>query len=76
MNFLSKLRTYVMAHWVTILALGGAVWAYAKPTVLNFVHNHPQYSFWTGLVGVVVSFYLKGGGAAMPPEGTDAHTNP
>jgi hypothetical protein len=61
MSFIQKVVAYLKAHWVTILALLTAIWAYAGPTVLDYVHNHPKLSFWYGLVGVIVAFYLKSG---------------
>lgn len=59
MNYVKQAVGYLQSHWVTVLALSTAVWAYAKPTVLNFVTNHPQYSFWFGLVATIVTFYIK-----------------
>jgi len=56
---------YLKSHWVTILALLTAVWTYASPTVLNYVHNHPQLSFWYGLAAVVVTFYIQRNPAAF-----------
>ena len=61
MNFLNAVVAYVKAHWVTIIALAAVIWAYAKPTVIAFVAAHPKTSFWYGLIGVIVSFYMKSG---------------
>jgi hypothetical protein len=59
MDYLKTALAYLKAHWVTVLALAMAVWAYAEPTVVDYVHNHPHLSFWYGLVAVVVAFFLK-----------------
>jgi hypothetical protein len=59
MNFLKTVFAYVKAHWVTVLALGTAVWNYVSPTVTSFVTSHPKYAVWVGLAGVIISFYLK-----------------
>ena len=58
MTYLNWIISYIKAHWVTIFALLTAVWTYAQPTVLNFITNHPQYSFWFGLASTVVAFYI------------------
>jgi hypothetical protein len=50
---------YAKSHWVTLLALATAIWAYSKPTVTSYVGAHPASAFWFGLVSVVVTFYLK-----------------
>jgi hypothetical protein len=73
MVFLQRILAYVKLHWATVIMLLAAIWTYAKPTVLNFVTNHPQYSFWFGLAGVIITFYWRSplpsqGGAPLPPS--------
>ena len=59
MDYLNKLVAFCKAHSVWLLALAGAIWAYASPTVIDYVHNHPHLAFWYGLVAVVVAFLMK-----------------
>jgi hypothetical protein len=59
MKYITMIVTYLKLHWVTVLALLTAAWAYAKPTVIAYVGAHPRASFWYGLVAVVIGFYLK-----------------
>ena len=56
---MKTITEYLKTHWITTLALATAIWNYASPTVTDFVHNHPKYAFWFGLLGIVVSFYIK-----------------
>jgi hypothetical protein len=56
---IQQIVDYVKLHWVTVLALGMAVWNYSAPTVHAYVANHPGASFWYGLAAVVVTFYVK-----------------
>jgi len=57
---------FLKSHWVTVLALATAIWAYSEPTVTAYVHNHSNLSFWYGLVAVIVAFYLKSPTANKP----------
>ena len=63
MNF-NQIVAYLKLHWITVLALAGAIWNYAEPTVKAFVSTHPQASFWYGLAAVIVAFYIK---SPIPP---------
>ena len=58
MTYLRQAVAYLKLHWVSVLMLLTAVWRYASPTVIDYVHNHPKLSFWYGLVAIIVSFYL------------------
>jgi hypothetical protein len=58
-SFFQKAWIYIVAHWATIAALLVAVWGYASPTVIDYVHNHPHLTFWFGLVVVVITFFWK-----------------
>jgi hypothetical protein len=59
MTYLNWIISYLKSHWGGILALLTAVWAYAAPTIIDYVHNHPKLSFWYGLAVVLVMFYYK-----------------
>ncbi len=59
MNFITQALAFLKSHWISVLALLTAVWAYAAPTVTTYVQAHPHVSFWFGLASVVVAFYLK-----------------
>ena len=59
MNALQTIVTFLKKNWVTTAALLAAIWAYAGPTVHNFITNHPKYSFAFGLVSVIVTFYMR-----------------
>lgn len=59
MTYITAAIAFLKSHWLSVLALLTAVWAYAEPTVTAYVHNHPHIAFWEGLVAVVVAFYLK-----------------
>lgn len=67
MDYINRVIAYIKLHWVTVLALLLAVWAYAEPTVVAYVSAHPALSFWYGLIAVVVGFYIKSptGGVLM-----------
>ena len=59
-----QIADYLKLHWITVMALGAAVWNYASPTVTAYVASHPHASFWYGLAGGVVAFYMK---SPLPP---------
>jgi hypothetical protein len=59
MKYVSETIEMLKAHWLTVLALVGAVCSYATPAIANNVAKHPRAAFWFGLVSVVVAFYLR-----------------
>jgi hypothetical protein len=82
MNALQKALAFLRQNWVSTAALLAAIWAYAGPSVHNFITNHPKYSFAFGLVSVIVAFYMRSplpsqGGihAATPPPKPPAPPN-
>lgn len=54
---MSQVLAFLKSHWASVAGLLMAVWAYASPTVTNFITNHPKYSFWFGLASVIITFY-------------------
>lgn len=59
MNYINQAVAYLKLHWVAVLMLLTAIWKYASPTVADYVHNHPNLSFWYGLAAVIVAFYIN-----------------
>lgn len=59
MVFFQKVFAYLKLHWVVVSMFLLTVWNYASPTVKDFIHNHPSYSFLFGLVGVIVAFFWR-----------------